>query len=440
MDTTKIRAVLFTGKTYKDGSHPIMIRITQNRKRIYKAVGYSVVVDAWDDDTQQVYEKKPSISKRQETQLSPAKLAELKDRYKHAIVVHNAAHINTAIQDNLDEIEGISQKIKVNEESLDLRNIKSKMTAPAEGDRNKSFLVFGRGYRDNYKKTQSIGTYKRYKTVLTKLEDFLGRTDFLFADLTPQFLKDYEAHLISKHNKTSTINANMKAIRAIYYAAIAEQIIPADKNPFFVYKLKADNKAKKDKLTVDEIIAIEGLKLKRNSVIAHVKNFFLFSFYCAGIRASDVLQLKWKNVTAEGRLEYHMEKTGAYKSVSLMPKACAILESYKVDGCTTDDYIFPFIDTTLNLKDCMVLFNQISSCTAVINKYLKDVAKEAKIQKVLSTHIARHSFSDIARKKKASVYDISKMLGHSSIKITEAYLASLDVDSQDDAMKSILDF
>src|SRR5438045_1438420 len=147
MDTTKIRAMLFTGKTYKDGSHPIMIRITQNRKRIYKAVGHSVVTDAWDDDTQQVYEKKPAITKRQEGQLSPSKLAEVRERYKHAVVLPNAAHINAAIQDKLDEIEGISQKIKVNEESLDLRNIKSKMTAPSEGDRNKSFLVFGRGYR-----------------------------------------------------------------------------------------------------------------------------------------------------------------------------------------------------------------------------------------------------------------------------------------------------
>lgn len=439
---TKIRAVLYTGKTYKDGSHPIMIRITQNRKRIYKAVGYSVLPDAWDDDTQQVYEKKPVISKRQEGQLNPSKLQELKERYKHAIVLHNAAHINAAISDKLDEIEGVSQKIKVNEESLDLRNIKSKLNAPEDGDRNKSFMTFGREYRDNYLKAKSIGTYKRYKTVLTKLEEYVKR-DLLFADLTPQFLRDYEAFLAGKEdrpNKQSTINANMKALRAIYYAAIAEQIIPAEKNPFFVYKLKADNKVKKDKLTVDEIIAIEGAELEAGSVIWHVRNFFLFSFYCAGIRASDVLQLKWQNVSPEGRLEYHMTKTGQYKSISLMPKAIAILDHYRTSKSQPDAYIFPFIDTGQDLKNSMVLYNQISSCTALVNKYLKDVAKAAEVEKVLSTHIARHSFADIARTKKASVDDISKMLGHSSIKITEAYLASLDIDSQDETMKSILDY
>lgn len=442
MDTPKVRAVLFKSKTYKDGSHPIMIRLTQNRKLLYTAVGHAVHADAWDEDTQRVYEKQPKITKRQEAQLNPKKLAEVKERYRHAVVVHNAAHINSAIEDKLDEVAGINQKLKVNEESLDLRNIKSKLNAPEEGDRNKSFMTFGREYRDNYLKAKSIGTYKRYKTVLTKLEEYVKR-DLLFADLTPQFLRDYEAFLAGKEdkpNKQSTINANMKAIKAIYYAAIAEQIIPAEKNPFFVYKLKADNKVKKDKLTVDEIIAIEGAELEAGSVIWHVRNFFLFSFYCAGIRASDVLQLKWQNVSSEGRLEYHMTKTGQYKSISLMPKAIAILDHYRTSKSQPDTYIFPFIDTGQDLKNSMVLYNQISSCTALVNKYLKDVAKAAEVEKVLSTHIARHSFADIARTKKASVYDISKMLGHSSIKITEAYLASLDIDSQDETMKAVLDF
>lgn len=437
---TKIRAILFTGKIYRDGSHPIMIRVTQNRKRIYKAVGHAVLPDAWNDELQQVYDKKPVITKRQEGQLSPAKLLELKERYKHAIILHNANHINGAIQDRLNEIEGISQKIKVNEETHDLRTIKNKMNTPAEADRNRSFLVFGREIRDRLLKAGSIGTYKSYKTVINKIEEYLGKRDLLFLDITPQFLENYRVHLLSLNNKGGTIHKNLRTIRAIYYDAIAEEMIPADKNPFFVYKLKADNNVKKDKLTVDEIIAIETLKVDKNSVISHVKNFFLFSFYCAGVRASDVLQLKWKNVTTEGRLEYHMEKTGQYKSVSLMPKAQAILKYYRLPTSKSDDYIFPFIDASLNLKDSMVLFNQISSCTTLVNKYLKDIAKEAKIEKVLSTHIARHSFADIARTKKASVYDISKMLGHSSIKITEAYLASLDIDSQDETMKTILDF
>ncbi|MBK7638425.1 MAG: tyrosine-type recombinase/integrase [Saprospiraceae bacterium] len=59
--------------------------------------------------------------------------------------------------------------------------------------------------------------------------------------------------------------------------------------------------------------------------------------------------------------------------------------------------------------------------------------------KKLTSHIARHSFADIARKKGISVYDISKALGHSSIAITEKYLASLDDGAVTDVFNKMFD-
>ena len=58
---------------------------------------------------------------------------------------------------------------------------------------------------------------------------------------------------------------------------------------------------------------------------------------------------------------------------------------------------------------------------------------------LLNIHVARHSFANIARQKKANVYDISKALGHSSLKITEAYLSKFDTTSQDATMKQVFD-
>lgn len=440
MELPKIKAVLFTGKTYKDGTRPIMVRITQNRKQIYKAVGHSVLPDAWDEDTQRVYEKKPQITQRQERQLNPTKVHELKERYKHAIVLHNALTINSDIETKLAEVSGISNKLKVNEESLDIKNIKAKLTPVTFGDRNKSLLVYGNELRDKLKEAGSIGTYKNYKTILFKLGEYLVGKDLLFSDLTPTFLKDYQVHLKSLNNKATTINKNFKVIRTIYYSAISEELITAEKNPFFVFKLKTEKSAKKNRLTIEEIVQLEKMELKANTGAWHARNFFLFSFYCAGIRASDVLLLKWVNITPDNRLDYRMEKTGTFKSISLLPKARAILDLYKRDENISNPYVFPYVDPTVNEDDSLALFNQVSSGTAYVNKCLKLVAKEAGLEKNLSTHIARHSFSDIARKRKTSIYDISKMLGHSSIKITEAYLASFDIDSQDEAMKAILDF
>ena len=61
----------------------------------------------------------------------------------------------------------------------------------------------------------------------------------------------------------------------------------------------------------------------------------------------------------------------------------------------------------------------------------------AGIEKTIRMHVSRHSFANIARQKKANLYDISKALGHSSLSITEAYLSKFDVESQDATIKQI---
>lgn len=440
MNLPKVKAILFTTKTYSDGTHPIMIRITMNRMRIYKTIGYSVLPDAWDEITSQVWEKKPTVSKRQEGQLNLEKLKELKEKYSHAIVLSNARQINTTIQDSLIEINDIIQAIRINKEELSLDNIKRKLNPTVSEDRKISFIAYANERYELLLKQGSVGTARSYKSVITKIKRFIKGKDLKFANLDLKFLQDYESHMIVDGQKTNTIHNNFKIIRAIYYAAIKENLISSEKNPFFVFKLKLDNQIKKEKLTVNEIVAIESLSLETNSLIWHVRNCFLFSFYGAGIRISDLLQLKWQNITSDGRVEYKMEKTGGYKTVALIPKSQKILSYYKHPECKPQDYIFPLINTEANLKNPTVMHGQIASKTTIINKYLKKIAELAGIDKPLSSHIARHTFSDIARKRGASLYDISKLLGHSSIKITEGYLASLDTESQDEAHKVALDF
>jgi len=233
MDLPKIQAVLFKGKIYKDGTHPIMIRITQNRKHTYKAIGHSIAAEAWDDDAHLVYEKKPHITKRQEGQLNSQKLSEVKLRYQRAIVLANATHINSAINDKISEISSLNNKLKANDESLEVKHIKAKLRPDMDGDTAKSFLKYGERFRDKFFKAGAISTYKRYKTILAKLSEYLKDKDLLFADVTVAFLENYQAHLKGIGNKINTIHNNLKSIRAIYYEAIAEQVITSDKNPFF---------------------------------------------------------------------------------------------------------------------------------------------------------------------------------------------------------------
>jgi site-specific recombinase XerD len=79
----------------------------------------------------------------------------------------------------------------------------------------------------------------------------------------------------------------------------------------------------------------------------------------------------------------------------------------------------------------------INSKNALANKVLKQLAEMAGIQTNVSFHIARHSFADYARKSNMNLYDISKALGHSDIKVTEQYLESFDNQSLTDSMSKL---
>jgi len=129
-----------------------------------------------------------------------------------------------------------------------------------------------------------------------------------------------------------------------------------------------------------------------------------------------------------------------------------ILKIYETGKGKDSDYIFPFLDNSAEYSKLIspedfqkaspdliaTLFKKIESRIAICNKGLKAIAKELEINKRLTTHIARHSFADIARRKGISIYDISRLLGHSKTGITERYLSGFDIEAQDKAHESIL--
>ena len=137
---------------------------------------------------------------------------------------------------------------------------------------------------------------------------------------------------------------------------------------------------------------------------------------------------KWEMV-------YQMHKTKRPHSLKLHDKPIGILEHYGPGEL--DDFIFPFLSNDIDYSDPTFKYNQLNSKTSLLNNYLGQIAVKAGINKKISTHTARHSFADIARQKTDNIYNLSKTLGHSSIKITEAYLASFDQKAVDDTMDEV---
>ena len=60
--------------------------------------------------------------------------------------------------------------------------------------------------------------------------------------------------------------------------------------------------------------------------------------------------------------------------------------------------------------------------TKTINKYIKKICLELKINENVTTYFARHSFATVLKRSGANISLISDLLGHSSVGVTESYL------------------
>ena len=354
---------------------------------------------------------------------------------------------------------------------------------------NFSFIAFAEGFAKRTLEAGDYRTYTKYITFLNKLvlclnnvnlkevkmphsgkklEDFMGNLkknkDLLFGEITLSFLNRFKTYLKTlpnvKHPELTlhpnTISKQFDIFKSLYHKGLVElreKGLSVTENPFdnFVCETIDTNK---EKLTWGEIEALKALDLDKSSLLWHTRNCFLLAFYCAGMRAGDLIQLRGTNVVhGEGgwRISYRMDKTATAKDILLLPEALDIIKEYVDLQNRTSAYIFPLLNnhapyakaTTWEAKEQLpyevkkMLLQQVNGKNSLLNKYLGKLATMAGIEKKVSMHIARHSFANIARQKQANVYDISKALGHSSLKITEGYLAKFDTASQDATMRRV---
>lgn len=419
MSTPKIAIVFYTYKKYSDGTHPIMIRITANRKSRYIATGYSVMPENWDGENNcLVFSKSKDHPEKK--------------------VLSNAKAINSDIEQQLSDVIRAKQQVSLSEGTQTSQNIKDKATKKYNASAD--FFVYGKKIAQDFNLRNKIRTYNNFLSVFRRMEGFINKSTLPFNDITVDFLRRLETFLINDGKKANTVHFYLKTIRSIMYKGMNESqpLITQDKNPFLHYKLK-NVVTEKETLSIQEINKIKKAKLKvpEQQKLIDARNYYLFSFNNAGIRVSDLILLKNKNII-DGRLHYEMGKTGHFKSIKLNDESKGIIKQYKKKNTKPDDFLFPILDNSIGYSDAKTLRKQVESKTTGINESLKKLAKAAKINKRLHFHSSRHSFANIARMKKADLYSISKALGHKSLKITEVYLSSFDELALDETMEMVL--
>lgn len=169
-----------------------------------------------------------------------------------------------------------------------------------------------------------------------------------------------------------------------------------------------------------------------------VRQIFLFESL-TGIRIGDILKLKWRNYRRR-RLDFVTTKTDTPINLKLGDSVMEIIRvrirrnKNKNNGeLNPNDYIFNILNVDIDKASEKSIVDSVKAATALINKYLKLIAVDAKIKKNLSTHVGRQSFATLLISSGVDIYTVSKLLGHTNVKTTQIY-ADVEQVIQDQAM------
>lgn len=268
-------------------------------------------------------------------------------------------------------------------------------------------------------------TWRRYETMKRYLGELIkqkyGVDDLPLSDFTGEVIRAYEVYLkTEKDLYQNTLIRYMKALKKITNRCLANDWI--QKDPFVGIKFR-EEPTEPEFLTLEEVDRIYNCNpgSKRLEVI---RDMFLMSAF-TGLAFTDVSQLTEDHIVTDNDgnkwIRKPRQKTKQMSNIPLLDVPLAIIEKYQGDKKATKKGILLPIP-----------------CNQVMNRYLKEIATICKINKHLTMHTARHTYATLCLSQGVSLKNVSKMLGHASVKMTERYARVLDSSIMRD-MNSIRD-
>lgn len=389
----------------KDGSYPIALRITKNRKTRFVFTGEYIQAKDWD-----------------------AGKGLAKTTYK------SSKRLNNFLLKKLSEAHNIALDVETNDSQKTVKNIKTMIV----NDRNTNFFDVADIYLEALNKRQKFHQENNDRGRLNIFKAYLGKSSLDFKDLDEDLLGKFKNHLSYELKRSERTVVNyMILIRTIYNLAISKSVI--DRNPYPFGRGKVQIKipeSEKIGLNREEVLQLESIE-DITPAQQHALNVWLFSFYFAGIRVGDVLKLRWSDFK-DGRLYYRMGKNKKLVSLKVPDKAQVILDTYRQDKVKRTDLVFSDLKG-VDFNDQKYLTTRVKTVTRNFNRRLELIAEKLKIDKKLSMHIARHSFGNISGDK-IPIQMLQKLYRHSSITTTVNYQQNFMHQETDEALDKVINF
>lgn len=293
---------------------------------------------------------------------------------------------------------------------------------------------------ERFRKEGRVNSYYRCRSTLRAFEKFAG-DKVLFRDVTEGWLYDCETFWRKEGMACTTVSIYMRTLKCVFNEAVKRGYVKESSSPFGRGKYSAprgvDRKLALSKSDIKKIIEFKGTRKQEQ-----YRDLWLFSYLCNGINFRDMLFLKYGNVS-NGEITFVRSKTmhayGHSKVIHavLSPQMKDIIERWgnPNDG-NPDTYIFPY---AVEAKDSFSAAFLVRKVIYLCNLSLRKIAKELGIP-AFTTYSARHSFATILQRSGTSLSFISESLGHSSLAVTEHYLAGFDHEDRLKYSAALTDF
>lgn len=395
------------GRFGKDGTAPIEIRVTVDRRAYYINTGVSVRPREW--------------------------------KFGQVVNRNDCGTLNDRVSIMLERVDAIVNQHMKNGTEIDFAEMRRLVCSPDR--RVKRGLYHGdaaKMVQDSDDMTVWMdeqiplldvaeGTKAHYRVSVAALVESGAMCRWSELSVENVHVFDAFLHRIRKHQTDAekkagkpveyigqaTVRNYHKDIKALLGRALKFGIIAA--NPYDKMKgeIKRGDHETVEFLTDDERSRIENMTITDGTMLATVRDMFVFQCY-TGMAYADMMQFsldKCQRVGDDLTYSAPRVKTGVSFYIRVLPKALAIAQKYG--------------GRLPNVAD------------QVCNSNLKTIATAAGITKRLTTHVGRHTFATWALRNGVPIERVAKMLGHRRITQTQRYakLLAEDVYGEFDKLK-----
>lgn len=265
-------------------------------------------------------------------------------------------------------------------------------------------------------KRYSKHTVDSYKRDIDKFLSYINSEDVLYDDVDKDTIRNFLTTEVVGGISTRSNQRRMTALRGFYAYMLDNGYVR--KNPFIYIHTRSKEKRLPRVLTDEQVAALLEENKKRTDFLMPRDQAILELLYASGIRASELVGLRARNIDFRNRMLNIIGK-GNKQRYSPFTKEC---------GETMQVYlkkIRPILYTkhkSIRDADAFFLNARGENLTVRGLEYiLKQIEGKTGYYFGLHPHIMRHSYATNLLEKGGDLRVIQELLGHESINTTQVY-------------------